>query len=140
MQKTGIKVHTFQQVESYGAAHPVNHVPPQPDDIAVISYTSGTTGNPKGVMLTHKNFVADATGAMYSKFKNVSSRILSFLNFSRSTPSIKHSFLNLLHMLPRPFHSEDVWFSYSGFRINPQNPVHSETSLILKLKCTLERH
>ena len=91
MQKTGIKVHTFQQVESYGAAHPVNHVPPQPDDIAVISYTSGTTGNPKGVMLTHKNFVADATGAMYSKFMNVSSSILSspiFSEYSIDNPFI----------------------------------------------------
>ncbi|MCK5077907.1 MAG: AMP-binding protein, partial [Calditrichia bacterium] len=29
------------------------------DDLAVISYTSGTTSNPKGIMLMHKNFVAN---------------------------------------------------------------------------------
>lgn len=28
-----------------------------PDDIATIMYTSGTTGNPKGVMLTHQNLL-----------------------------------------------------------------------------------
>lgn len=31
-----------------------------PDDLAAIVYTSGTTGQPKGVMLTHRNYIADA--------------------------------------------------------------------------------
>ncbi|WP_078427856.1 long-chain-fatty-acid--CoA ligase [Alkalihalobacterium alkalinitrilicum] len=30
------------------------------EDLAVILYTSGTTGNPKGVMLTHKNLLSNA--------------------------------------------------------------------------------
>ena len=33
---------------------------PAPDDLAAIVYTSGTTGSPKGVMLTHRNYIADA--------------------------------------------------------------------------------
>jgi len=35
---------------------------PAPGDLAAIVYTSGTTGNPKGVMLTHRNYLADALG------------------------------------------------------------------------------
>ncbi|VDD95407.1 unnamed protein product [Enterobius vermicularis] len=38
-----------------------------PDDIAMIMYTSGTTGNPKGVVMLHKNLVA-ATGGQRSSF------------------------------------------------------------------------
>ena len=32
----------------------------QPDDVINIQYTSGTTGNPKGAMLTHHNLIANA--------------------------------------------------------------------------------
>ncbi|MHA1916053.1 MAG: AMP-binding protein [Promethearchaeota archaeon] len=34
------------------------------NDVAALLYTGGTTGLPKGVMLTHKNLVADALSAM----------------------------------------------------------------------------
>ncbi|MBI1326971.1 MAG: AMP-binding protein [Alphaproteobacteria bacterium] len=34
--------------------------PPQPDDIAVIQYTSGSSGGPKGAALTHFNLAANA--------------------------------------------------------------------------------
>ena len=34
---------------------------PAPEDPAQLIYTSGTTGNPKGVILTHKNLVANMT-------------------------------------------------------------------------------
>lgn len=38
------------ELEAYGEGQPVSALPPGPEDIACIMYTSGTTGDPKGVL------------------------------------------------------------------------------------------
>ena len=43
-----------------GAQLDANHPHPDVDDLAVIQYTSGTTGHPKGAMLTHFNLYSNA--------------------------------------------------------------------------------
>ena len=40
--------------EALGQVGDLTIVEPGPEDLATLNYTSGTTGNPKGVMLTHK--------------------------------------------------------------------------------------
>lgn len=45
--------------EMIAEGHPAPDVRPGPDDVAVIPFSSGTTGAPKGVQLTHGNMVAN---------------------------------------------------------------------------------
>jgi len=53
-----------------------------PEDIACINYTSGTTGMPKGVLLTHQNFVKDVMNSVGIMQIVPEDRFLSFLPLS----------------------------------------------------------
>jgi len=60
---------------------------PSEEDLACLVYTSGTTGKPKGVMLTHKNIMSDVQTLLY--------------NIEPSGTDVWLSFLPLSHMFER---------------------------------------
>lgn len=59
----GITLLSFPSILALGKKNPRPHRPPKPDDTYIISYTSGTTGNPKGAVILHKNMISALRGA-----------------------------------------------------------------------------
>ncbi|KAF4974738.1 hypothetical protein FZEAL_8408 [Fusarium zealandicum] len=58
----GIQIYSMAEVEEMGARSGRAPRGPSTEDICTINYTSGTTGNPKGVLITHGNAVAAIAG------------------------------------------------------------------------------
>lgn len=89
--KVGIEILSLQEVEELGKNNTKEPVPPKPEDLSVVCFTSGTTGNPKGAMLTHQNVVSNAA---------------AFLRCTENTVEITSSdivisYLPLAHMFER---------------------------------------
>ncbi|KAI5457976.1 hypothetical protein BGZ63DRAFT_492822 [Mariannaea sp. PMI_226] len=83
----GIQIYSIAQVEEIGAAsgRPVRL--PVSTDITTINYTSGTTGPPKGVVITHGNAVAAVSGGR--------------LNGNVTSKDVHMSYLPLAHIYGR---------------------------------------
>ena len=86
-----VPVYTLAQWLAAGASEPTKPTPaagwphaPGPDDLAAVVYTSGTTGKPKGVMLTHHNVVSDVKAVLERIAPTVDDVFLSFLPLSHT--------------------------------------------------------
>ncbi|KAJ3614514.1 hypothetical protein NHX12_018086, partial [Muraenolepis orangiensis] len=65
--------------------------PPKPSDLAIVCFTSGTTGNPKGAMLTHENVISNT--AAFLEMTQVHCKL--------TVDDTHMSFLPLAHMFER---------------------------------------
>ncbi|TRY84934.1 hypothetical protein DNTS_004025 [Danionella cerebrum] len=90
-QQNGIEILSLKELEVIGKANYKTPIPPKPEDMALICFTSGTTGNPKGAMITHRNVVSNCA---------------AFIKVTQSTlnlgpQDVLISFLPLAHMFER---------------------------------------
>lgn len=100
-KERGIRILSFEEVEKLGAKTMAPEVPPKPSDLCTVCFTSGTTGNPKGVMLSHANVLSGICGVN-----------LQFGEHKLRTTDIHMSFLPLAHMLERC--CENAVFYFGG--------------------------
>ncbi|XP_042555756.1 long-chain-fatty-acid--CoA ligase 1 isoform X1 [Dipodomys spectabilis] len=87
-KKCGVEIISMKAMEDLGRANKRKPKPPIPEDLAIICFTSGTTGNPKGALITHRNVVSDCSAFVKATEGAV----------SPSPDDVLISFLPLAHM------------------------------------------
>lgn len=71
--------YNFQQLLALGSGKDLGNPQIQRDTLATLIYTSGTTARPKGVMLTHGNFLYEVEAAQRVLQLKVNEKVLSIL-------------------------------------------------------------
>lgn len=123
------KEHTFYLEDFIAKSSPkIEIVQKEYDDLATIIYTSGTTGVPKGVMLTHGNFIK-SFDAHFEFFK--------FKNFEEE---LSLAFLPLTHVFERCW---SLFCLYGGARVyfldDPKNIAKALVEVKPTLMCAVPR-
>jgi long-chain acyl-CoA synthetase len=88
---TSIEILSFPHMMEVGRNCIHSPVPPKPETICTICYTSGTTGNPKGVIVSHRAMIANIAAAIHH---------VDTL-FTMSNEDIHLAYLPLAHMFER---------------------------------------
>jgi long-chain acyl-CoA synthetase len=110
LRSKGIQVVKFAELVEAGKSAKVEMTPPKKDDLATIMYTSGTTGMPKGVKLSHKNSVATVSVSILNQatheYMKKGSVHLSYLPLAHIFERVLC--YSLMHM------GGNIWFSSMG--------------------------
>ncbi|KAA1114768.1 long-chain fatty acid-CoA ligase [Puccinia graminis f. sp. tritici] len=79
--RSDIRIITYDELRQLGETKAHEIVRPEPSDIACIMYTSGSTGAPKGVLLSHLNLISSVAGVrtLLQDFMSEDESVIAYL-------------------------------------------------------------
>ena len=119
--EVGLALIDFNHLLSFGKQNRASPVPAAAESMYTLSYTSGTTGSPKGVIMTHKNLVSQIAGV--------------FTVFVPQPDDVHLSYLPLAHLYER-LAGAVMLFSGGAIGYYSGNVIHLKEDLSV-LKPTL---
>ncbi|KIL00658.1 hypothetical protein PAXRUDRAFT_821456 [Paxillus rubicundulus Ve08.2h10] len=78
-ETVNVQLKELSEIESYGEANLIDPLPASVDQIASLCYTSGTTGHPKGAVLTHGNLATSVYSNLFCLEYPPNFRLMSYL-------------------------------------------------------------
>ncbi|KAJ3129561.1 Long-chain-fatty-acid--CoA ligase 6 [Nowakowskiella sp. JEL0407] len=95
----GLKIFKFDELESFGSTLQTEPIPPKPNDVFTVCYTSGTSGLPKGAIFLHSTMIACGNSVIvYAQSLNITEEDvhLSYLPLAHSFERVVfHNFAGL---------------------------------------------
>ena len=111
-----LNIQTFDEIENFGTGLEKDITkrpePAKKDDVAVIMFTSGSTGNPKGVIVTHEN--------MMEAIQNQEIYAYDMFGEIITTQECYLAYLPLAHILEL---NMEMMFYCAGVRVGYSSPV-----------------
>jgi acyl-CoA synthetase (AMP-forming)/AMP-acid ligase II len=130
-QSTGQMLSYEELISSYSPAEPVTNV--DENDLATLYYTSGTTGLPKGVMMTHGNLVAATMNmlkALPVTADDITLHTSPFSHIASIWPLLGHIYVSGTNVTVDRFDPKVVLEAIEGNRVTTWNTV---PTMILRL-------
>ncbi|KAJ1692049.1 hypothetical protein LUZ63_008747 [Rhynchospora breviuscula] len=124
--KVGLNVYSWNELLKMGKDYPSEPCSPKPNDLCTIMYTSGTSGTPKGVMITHEALATYVRGVdLY----------MDLFEDKMTVDDVFLSFLPLAHILDRVI---EEYFFHKGASVGYyQGDLNALRDDLMELKPTL---
>jgi len=125
----------FSDLMARPAPHPIREELSE-EDVNSILYTSGTTGNPKGAMLCHRNFIANSLNCLSLSHVFPGDRLLTMAPLFHVT-ALNAQLIKIIHagataVLMRAFRTEEILDTIEKEKITEMTGVPAMYSMLLQ--------